>query len=142
MQKGWLYESLLKKEPSRNAIYFDLDRPHTAFQNNFKKQSKEPWIDPLIFKRWAYFGFIERNRKEKKKQTTQTKRIFTETKSTTPKKEINCMDDVVNYFLNFTWTIKLKKKKANRIKQILTKIYLPFYGNLNKNQLTALIKKK
>jgi ribosomal protein S4 len=36
---------------------------------------------------------------------------------------------------------QIRKKKFNRIKKILTKIYLPFYGNLNEKQLTALLKK-
>ncbi len=87
LQKGWLYENLLKKKSSRNAKHFLLDRPQTAFQNHFKQQKKEPWVDPLLFKRWAYFGFIEKYKKEVQKRQFKNERLFTKMKSKISKKK-------------------------------------------------------
>ena len=142
LQKGWLYETLLKKKPSRNAKYFELDRPHTAFQNAFKQHKKEPWLDPLVFKRWAYFGFIERNRKELK-ITHQPLKFKEYLRKRNPRfqKRNKLYWWRRKFLLDFYHNNRIRKKKAQRIKQVLGKIYLPFYGNLNKKQFTAILKK-
>ena len=142
LQKGWLYENLLKKKQSRNAIYFELDRPHTAFQNHFKQQKKEPWLDPLMFKRWAYFGFIERNRKEIREKHKQLKiKEYLRKRNPRFQKRNKLYWWRRKLLFEFYLNNRIKKKKSQRIKQVLEKIYFPFYGNLNKKQFTAILKK-
>ena len=141
MRKGWLYENLLKGNFSRNAKHFLLDRPQTAFQNHYKQQKKEPWVDSLLFKRWAYFGFIEKYKKETQKRSLKMKTYL---------KKWNPRFQKRNQL--FWWRRKLlfdfyrknwiKKDKAKRIKQVVGKIYFPFYGHLKKKQFNNILKKK
>lgn len=142
LQKGWLYETLLKKNPSRQAKYFELDRPHTAFQNHFKQQAKEPWLDPLIFQRWAYFGLIERNRRAlmQKRQPLKFKEYLRKRNPRFQKRN-KLYWWRRKLLFQFYQNNRIKKKKAQRIKQVLGKIYLPFYGNLRKKQFTSILKR-
>ena len=141
LQKGWLYETLLKKKQSANAIYFELDRPHTAFQNYFKQQSKEPWLDPLLFKRWAYFGLIERGRKEIKTRVPRLK-DYLRKRNPRYEKRNKLYWWRRKLLFNFKGRNWIKKKRAARIKQVIKKTYLPFYGNFTGKQLRAILKKK
>lgn len=141
LQKGWLYQTLLKKNPSRNARYFELDRPHTAFQNHFRQQKKEPWLDPLVFKRWAYFGFIERNRKELRVNHQPLKlKEYLRKRNPRFQKRNKLYFWRRKLLFKFYHNNRIKKKKAKRIKQVLGKIYFPFYGNLKKKQFAAILK--
>ena len=142
LQKGWLYETLFRKNQSRHAKYFELDRPQTAFQNHFKQQKKEPWLDPLIFKRWAYFGLMERNRKELL-VTHHTLKFKEYLRKRNPRfqKRNKLYWWRRKLLFQFYHNNRIKKKKAQRIKQVLGKIYLPFYGNLKKKQFTSILKK-
>jgi ribosomal protein S4 len=141
MQKGWLYEQLLKGKLSRNAKHFVLDRPKTAFQNHYKQQKKEPWVDALLFQRWAYFGFIEKYKKETKKRKLKIKDYL---------RKWNPRFQKRNQL--YWWRRKLlfdfyrknviKKDKTKRIKQVLGKIYFPFYGQLKQKQFNTILGKK
>ena len=141
MQKGWLYENLLKRKSSKNAKHFLLDRPKTAFQNHYKHQKKEPWMDALLFQRWAYFGFIEKYKKENKKRNLKCKNYL---RKWNPRFQKRNQLYWWRRKLLFTFYKKnwIEKGKAQRIQQIIGKIYLPFYGNLKKKQFENISKKK
>jgi len=141
MEKGWLYENLLKKNSSFNAKYFILDRPQTAFQNFYKKQKKEPWLDPLLFKRWAYSGFIERPKKETKNRKLKIKNYLRKRNPRFQKRN-KLYWWRSKLLFDFYHNNRIKKDKAQRIKNVLSKIYLPFYGHLSQKQLNKIIKKK
>ena len=141
MQKGWLYENLLRRKTPRNAKFFVLDRPHTAFQNYYKQQQREPWVDSLIFKRWAYFGFIERSRKETKKRSLQIKSYLRKWNPRFQKRN-KLYWWRQKLLFDFYHNNGIKKDKAQRIKQVLSKIYFPFYGHLQQKQFQAILKKK
>jgi len=141
MEKGWLYENLLRKNSSFNAKYFILDRPQTAFQNFYKKQKKEPWLDPLLFKRWAYFGFIERPKKETKKRKLKLK-SYLRKRNPRFQKRNKLYWWRSKLLFDFYHNNRIKKDKAQRIKNVLSKIYLPFYGHLSQKQFNKIIRKK
>ena len=141
MQKGWLYENLLKKKSSPKAIHFPLDRPQTAFQNHFKQQKKAPWIDDLLFKRWVYFGFIEKHKKECKKRSLK-KKDYLQTWNPRLQKRNKLYWWRRKLLFDFYHENIIKKDKAKRIKQVLGKIYFPFYGHLKQKQFQRILKKK
>jgi len=141
MQKGWLYESLLKKKTSRKAKHFLLDRPQTAFQNHYKQQKKEPWVDALLFKRWAYFGFMEKYKKEARNRNLKMKN-YLQTWNPRFQKRNKLYWWRRKLLFDFYHRNTIKKDKAQRIKQILGKIYLPFYGHFKQKQFNNLLKKK
>ena len=140
MQKGWLYENLLKRKSSRNAKHFVLDRPQTAFQNHYKQQKKEPWVDSLLFQRWAYFGFIEKYKKEAKNRNLKMKEYLRKWNPRFQKRNqlFWWRRKLLFDFYHQNW---IKKDKAQRIKQVVGKIYFPFYGNLKKKQFQNLLTK-
>lgn len=140
MQKGWLYENLLWKR-SRNAKHFVLDRPNTAFQNHYKQQKKEPWIDSLLFKRWAYFGFVEKYKKESRNRKIKSK-IYLEKWNPRFQKRNQLYWWRRKLLFDFYHKNRIQKGKAKRIKQVLEKIYLPFYGHLKQKQFNTILKKK
>lgn len=140
LQKAWLYQSLFEKKKSNHQIYFDFDRPKTAFQNHFQQQKKEPWADGLIFKRWAYFGFIERNRKANQNQKLKFK-AYLRKRNPRMQKRNKLYWWRRKLLFNFYTNNRIKKNKAKRIKQVLGKIYFSFYGNLKKSQFSQLLKK-
>lgn len=140
LQKGWFYENLLKENANRNAKRFFWERPHKAFQSYYKQQAKEPWIDGLMFKRWAYFGFMERIRKETKNRSLKMK-YFLRKRSQKFEKRNKLYWWRRKLLFDFYRNNQIKKKKAGRIKQVLEKIYFPFYGHLNKKQFQAILKK-
>ncbi len=139
MRRGWLYESVLK-QTSRKEKYFELDRPKTAFQNHYKQQEKEPWVDPLVFKRWAYFGLVARSRKENKNQIPKRK-PYLRKRNPRFQKRNQLYWWRQKLLFSFYKNNQINRDKAQRIKQVLGKIYLPFYGNLNKKQFQKIIKK-
>lgn len=141
MRKGWLYENLLKKKNSRNAKHFFLDRPQTAFQNHFKQQKKEPWVDSLLFKRWAYFGFMEKYKKETKNRSLKMKNYLQKWNPRFQKRNqlFWWRRKLLFDFYRKNW---IKKDKAKRIKQVVGKIYFPFYGHFKQKQFQKLLKKK
>lgn len=141
LRKGWLYENLLKANFSRNAKHFLLDRPQTAFQNHFKQQKKEPWVDSLLFKRWAYFGFIEKYKKETKNRSLKMKDYLRKWNPRFQKRNqlFWWRRKLLFDFYRKNW---IKKDKAKRIKQVVGKIYFPFYGHLKQKQFNKILKKK
>ena len=140
LQKAWLYQNLFEKKKQNDKASFDLDRPNTAFQNHFRQQNKEPWIDALIFKRWAYFGFIERNRKENRNQKLKLKAYLRKRNPRFQKKN-KLYWWRRKLLFSFYTNNRIKKHKAKRIKQVLGKIYFSFYGNLKKKQFQKILKK-
>ena len=141
MQKGWLYENLLKGKSSRNAKHFVIDRPQTAFQNHYKQQKKEPWVDSLLFQRWAYFGFIEKYKKETKHRNLKMKEYLRKWNPRFQKRNqlYWWRRKLLFDFYRKNW---IKKDKAQRIKQVLGKIYFPFYGHLKQKQFNVILNKK
>lgn len=140
LQKGWFYENLLKQNYNPNTKRFVWDRPHKAFQSYYKQQAKEPWIDALIFKRWAYFGLMERARKETKNRLLKMK-DFLRKRSQKFEKRNKLYWWRRKLLFDFHRNNQIKKHKAGRIKQVLEKIYFPFYGHLNKKQFQTILKK-
>ena len=141
MQRGWLYENLLKKKSSINAKHFFLDRPQTAFQNYFKQQKKEPWVDVLLFKRWTYFGFIEKQKKEYLRRSLKMK-DYLQTWNPRFQKKNKLYWWRRKLLFDFNHRNTIKKDKALRIKKIISKIYLPFYGHLKQKQFQKILSKK
>lgn len=141
IKKGWLYENLLKGKYSRNAKHFVIDRPQTAFQNHYKQQKKEPWVDSLLFKRWAYFGFIEKYKKENRNRNLKIKTYLRKWNPRFQKRNqlYWWRRKLLFDFYHKNW---IKKDKAKRIKQVLGKIYFPFYGHLKQKQFNVLLNKK
>ena len=93
-----------------------------------------------MFKRWAYFGFVEKNRKEVREKNHILKQYL---RKRNPRREKRNKLYWWRQKLLFNYRKKkIRKKKAARIKQVLKKIYIPFYGNLNPKQFSAIIKKK
>ena len=141
MQKSWLYASLLRRKSSRNAKHFVLDRPQTAFQNYFKQQKKEPWVDSLLFQRWAYFGFIEKYKKESKNRNLKLKNYLRKWNPRFQKRN-QLYWWRRKLLFDFYQKNRIKKGKIQRIKQVLGKIYFPFYGHLKQKQFNQILKKK
>ena len=140
LKKGWLYENLLRKS-AKNAKHFLLERPHTSFQNHFTKQKKAPWIDALLFQRWAYFGFIEKHKKETKNRNLKVKAYLRKWNPRFQKRN-KLYWWRRKLLFDFYRKNQIQKHKAQRIKQVLGKIYFPFYGNFNKKKFDILWKKK
>jgi len=141
MQKGWLYENLLRGKYSRTAKHFVLERPQTAFQNHYRQQKKEPWVDSLLFKRWAYFGFIEKYKKETRTRNLKMKNYLQKWNPRFQKRNqlYWWRRKLLFDFYHKNW---IKKDKAQRIKQVLGKIYFPFYGHLKQKQFNTILNKK
>lgn len=139
-QRGWSFENLLTPKKPQTLRYFTLLKPNTAFQNHWKQQQKEPWLDPLVFKRWAFFGMLERYKKEVEKRSVKMKAYLRKKNPRSQKR--NKLYLWRNKLLFNIWHKKMiQKSKAKRIKQVLNKIYRPFYGHLNEKQFRIINRK-
>lgn len=141
LRRGWLYENLLKKRSDWKAQHFVLDRPHTAFQSHFNQQKKEPWVDALLFQRWAYFGFMEKYKKETRHRSLKMKNYLRKWNPRFQKRN-QLYRWRRQLLFDFYHRNAIKKNKAQRIKQVIGKIYLPFYGHLTQAQFNTILKKK
>ena len=141
-KKSWWYENLIqKKKKPKSAKHFLLDRPNTAFHIHWKQEKREPWKNSLLFRRAVYAGFGERLRKENKFRTLKMK-FYLRRKN--PRSEKRNQLYKRSHFLltNFRQRSRLYAKKTARIKQIVSKIIWPFYGNLRIKQMHRIYKKK
>jgi ribosomal protein S4 len=139
-QRGWLFENLLAQKKPETLRYFPLVKINTAFQNHWKQQQKTPWLDPLIFKRWAFFGMLERYRKETGTRAVKMKAYLRKKNPRAQKR--NKLYLWRNKLLFNFWHKKIiQKTKAKRIKQVISKIYRPFYGHLSQKQFDTINKK-
>jgi len=140
-RQGWWYENLIQKRKKPGSVKrFSLDRPRTAFQNNWKQQKREPWKDALLFKRALYSGYGEVVRKENKFRPLKM-RFYLRYKNPRHEKRNRLYQRNTKLLANFRQRNRIRADKAARIKQIAGKILRPFYGHLRFKQMTKLVKK-
>jgi ribosomal protein S4 len=139
-QQGWYFENLISIKPPLNARHFPLFRPKTAFQDHWMHQIKEPWLNSLLFKRWTFFGMVEKYKKNTGKRNAFIKPYLRKKNPRFEKR--NKLYYWRKKLLFNAWHKNIiQKNKAQRIKHILGKLYRPFYGHLNTKQFTKLVKK-
>jgi ribosomal protein S4 len=140
-KESWWYENLIQKKPEpQSARVFVLNRPNTAFQIHWKQQKKEPWKNALLFRRAVYSGFGENVRKENKFRPLKTK-FYLRHKNPRSEKRNRLYKRSAFLLNNFRRRSRVYAKKAARIKQIVSKIIWPFYGDLRIKQMNIIYKK-
>lgn len=140
-KNSWWYENLVQKKDKPASIHrFVLDRPNTAFQINWKQNKSEPWKNALLFKRALYAGFGENLRKENKFRLLKIKPYLRHRNPRQEKK--NRLYQRSTKLLTNSWhRSRIRADKSARIKQLIKKIIQPFYGHLNKKQMTHIRQK-
>jgi len=137
---GWYYNNITwqKLLPNR---YFDERFPYNMFLTYWRQHKLRPWLNYLQSKRRLYSALFPLRRREHywiKKYFLipylQKKKPFHQKK--------NKLYQTHNYLLYpFRNRGLRKKEKFKHIKNILSKIILPFYGNLTQKQFKNLRKR-
>lgn len=143
-KRAWFYTNFVK--PKRLPYYFQKFfttkvYPYSKFEEHFTKSQLHPWLGSLICNRLLYKGSLARNKKRYK-----ISQLFSWTPYLRKKKPIHSKK---NKLYNHRKHLLFKKnntelvrvRQRNRIKQILCKINLPFYGHLKIKQFHKLTKK-
>lgn len=137
---GWYYNNIIwRKLVSK--LHFDERFTYNIFLIYWRQHKLRPWLNYLQGKRRLYSALFPLRRKEHywiKKYFSipylQKKKPFRQKK--------NKLYQTHNYLLyNFRNRGLRKKKKFKHIKIILSRIILPFYGNLTQKQFTNLRKR-
>lgn len=140
-QKAWWYENLIqKRKPSKSLRKFVLNRPNTAFQIHWKEHKSAPWKNSLWFKRALYAGFGEQLRRENKFRSLKI-RPYLRRKNPRKEKRNQLYKRSQHLLNNFRERSRIRADKKTRIKQLVGKILLPFYGHLTRKQFQHLVKR-
>lgn len=140
-KKSWWYDNLItKKARFKSGNNFALYRPRTAFQLHWKQSRNEPWKNALLFRRAVYAAFGESFRRENQFQGTKIK-SYLRHKNPRSEKRNQLYKRSSLLLNNFRQRSRIPAKKAARIKNILSKIIWPFYGDLRAKQMRVLATK-
>ena len=140
-KKIWWYDNLIQKKRKpymRND--FVLDRPQTAFQIHWQQRHTEPWKNALLFRRAVYSGFGESFRRENKFKTLKI-RPYLRRKNPRSEKRNQLYKRSSFLLYNYRQHNRIYAQKAARIKNIMSKIVWPFYGNLRPKQIRIMATK-
>jgi hypothetical protein len=140
---GWFYTNLtcLKKVQNYITISTKKTYPYNLFSTYWINHKKAPWLDFLQSKRRLYSSLLQKQRREQKWSQKFTWIPYLRTKKPFKQKR-NKLYHWRNNLLFSHWTRnRIQKRKAKRIKKILSKIILPFYGNISEKQFSAINKK-
>lgn len=140
---GWYYTNLTYMKYASRRIFERTKKvyPYVLLSSFWRAYKKAPWLEYLQSKSHLYAGRLGRQRRELKWLQKfawipylRKKKPFFQKKNQLYKRR--------NNLLFSYWTRGLiKKKKMARIKNILSKTILPFYGHLNQKQFISIKKK-
>ena len=139
---GWFYDNLiLTKNLPYRFINSVKKYPYNLFYSYWKQHKRSPWLDYLESKRRVYIGFLTRqNREQKWTQRFIWIPYLRKRKPMYQKK--NKLYAWRHKLLFKFWTRnRIPKRKKARIKQVLAKTILPFFGHLKMKQFLRLKKK-
>lgn len=143
-KRSWFYTNsiLPKSVPYEfNHAAFRATYPFKLFYRYWQKQEEIPWLDAVETKRALYSSFLQLNTKE-----TTRKQQFLWIPYLRKKKPLFQKRNQLYYWYNKllfdSWTRnRIRSQKKGRIKQVLEKVILPFYGHLKPKQFKKIKRK-
>lgn len=140
---GWYYTNLTRTKKVRQEIFLATRKtyPYKIFSNFWRAHKKTPWLDFLQSSRRMYTGLLARQRREQKWTRKYAWIPYLRKKKPTVQKRNKLYRWRNNLLFSFWTRGMIRKKKGARIKKVLSKTILPFYGHISEKQLTAIKKK-
>lgn len=134
---SWYYDNLRNQIKESGQINTNPNKTNflkKLYQLYWIRDSKEPWLSPLIFKRGLISSMLEIKRKANK-ENSQEMKIYARLKNPLQTKRFRLYQRYEKLVYNAWVQGRSKPKKIARTYQIMTKIVSSFYGQLKQKQL-------
>lgn len=143
-KRAWYYTNLVY--PKKLPYYFQSSSvtksfPYNKFKENWRKRARYPWLHSLVSKRLLYSGFLTSERRELKwlQKFSWIPLLRNKLAIFEKKNKLYFHRKRLLYRGDNREVIRTNKKA--RIKQILLKSTLPFYGHLRQKQFNRIKEK-
>jgi hypothetical protein len=140
---GWYYTNLTRTKKVRQEIFLATRKtyPYKIFSTFWRAHKKTPWLEFLQSSRRMYTGLLARQRREQKWTRKYAWIPYLRKKKPTVQKRNKLYRWRNNLLFSFWTRGMIRKKKGARIKKVLNKTILPFYGHLSEKQFASIKKK-
>lgn len=137
---GWYYTNLTRIKKVRKDIFLKTKKiyPYKLFSTYWRAYKKAPWLSFLQSKRSIYSGLLERQRREQKWLRKYVWVPYLRKKKPHYQKQQQLYRWRNNFLFSRFLRGRLLKKNFARIKNVVSKNILPFYGHITQKQFTAI----